>query len=231
MFSAHVDSIKDSGYKAISLSEAVSFREKNNEWPTNTVVITFDDGFANFYESAWPVLAQHRFSATVFVISGYMGCKNDWDQPPFSLGTQPLLSWTQAAELAQAGIEIGSHTKTHPDLRRCSFKEVEEQLSASRYEIEDRLGFAVKSFAYPYGATNEVIQRQASAVFSCACTTVLKRANGESLHSLPRVDAYYMKSAARLQLLLQGELDTYLTFRRFGRLARKTLKLGSRAKY
>jgi peptidoglycan/xylan/chitin deacetylase (PgdA/CDA1 family) len=226
LFSTHMEEIKRAGFNAVSLTEAVSFRKNNGQWPDKTVVLTFDDGFANVYETAGPILAAHGFTATVFVITEFMGRNNEWAEPPAHLGSQSILTWRQAAELAKAGLEIGSHTKTHPDLRRCSREQREEELAGSRKEIEDRLGLRVDSLAYPYGENDTATVEQAARHFSSACTTVLQEANGQPLHSLPRVDAYYLGGTTYLQRLLAGELTTYLAIRRFGRSARRVLRFG-----
>lgn len=223
IFREHLQCIKDLGFRGISLTTAVEHRQQNDSWPEQSVVLTFDDGFANVHRSALPALSQHGFSATVFLVSGHMGGNNDWAPPPDGLGIRQILSWQQAAELASAEIEIGSHTRTHPDLRTCSPAEVKEQMCSSRKEIEDRLGIPVRSFAYPYGVTTQEAKSCASRTFDAACTTVLKRANSDPVHCLPRVDVYYIKNLKTLERLLQCELEMYLLFRRIGRRARQVL--------
>ena len=220
-FENQMNALAANGFRGTSLREAVKHREQTGTWPAQTVVLTFDDGFANFYEVAMPVLARHGFTATVFIISGYMGGQNDWDAPPAGLGVLPILSWPQAAELARAGIEIGSHTQTHRDLRHCSPSEVEHELTASCADIEEHLGLRPKSFAYPYGAVNDLSRQLATREFRAACTTELRRTNDDPVNLLPRIDMYYLKSPRKFARLLEGQLDQYLAIRRWGRLARQ----------
>jgi peptidoglycan/xylan/chitin deacetylase (PgdA/CDA1 family) len=212
--------LAETGFRGVSLREALSHREAHGAWPERSVALTFDDGYANFYEEAAPALAQHDFTATVFVISGYVGKRNDWEPPPAGLGLREMLTWPQIIELSSAGIEIGAHTRAHRDLRRLSTSEAQGEIGGSRAEIEDRLGRAVESFAYPFGhvslASLEIVRRE----FRAACTTELRRASEEPLHELPRVDMYYLRAPRRLPRLLEGRLDRYLTVRRLGRLAR-----------
>jgi peptidoglycan/xylan/chitin deacetylase (PgdA/CDA1 family) len=226
IFREHMECIEDNGFRGISLSAAVDYREQHHSWPARSVVLTFDDGFANVHKSALPTLTQHGFSATVFVISGHMGGYNDWAPAPDGLGSRGILTWQQASELASAGIEIGSHTHTHPDLSRCTPAELERQISISRAEIEDHIGRPVTTFAYPYGVTTTVAKRLVARQFRAACTTVLKKANGDLLHCLPRIDMYYIGSPQKLERLLDGQLDRYLALRRFGRSARRILNSG-----
>lgn len=222
-FARQMDCIASSGYRGIALCEALAHREATREWPRQSVVLTFDDGFRNFYDEAMPVLARHGFKGTVFIVSDHMGGHNDWETPLPGLGSRDILTWQQAIELADAGIEIGSHTKTHPDLRRLSEAEAQREIAGSREEIESHLGQAVKSFAYPFGETNPASMECVKQEFHAACTTVLQRANGGSLHSLPRVDMYYLRSQRNLQRLLNGQLDQYLALRCVGRSIRRAL--------
>lgn len=215
--------LSESGFKGTSLREALAHRSTTGFWPERTVVLTFDDGFANFYEKAWSVLQQYGFKATVFVISGYMGKQNDWAPPPPGLGMRDILSWEQATELSLNGMEIGSHTQTHRDLSRCSEWEVQREVIDSRAEIEDHLAMPVETFAYPYGATDPVSLGYVERTFQAACTTVLKEVNGEALHSLPRIDVYYLKSPGAITKLLDGQLNKYLAVRHWARVARRAL--------
>ncbi len=215
--------LAEAGFRGVSLREALSYRESHNSWPERSVALTFDDGFANFYEEAMPTLVRRGFTATVFVISGHVGGRNDWEQPPERLGSRAMLDWSQIVETAAAGIEIGAHTRRHRDLRRLSTPEAKEEICGSRAEIEDRLGQPVESFAYPYGHVTSESRSIVRQEFKTACTTELRRAGDEPLHELPRVDMYYLRAQRQLSRLLDGRLDRYLTVRRLGRMARSAL--------
>src|SRR5215813_3935429 len=219
-FEAQISALAESGFRGVSLRDALVYREAHNAWPERSVALTFDDGYANFYEVAAPALAARGFSATVFVVSGHVGGRNDWDPPPAGLGSRPMLSWSQLSELSSAGIEIGAHTRRHKDLRRLSTPEARDEIGGSRAEIEVRLGRTVESFAYPFGCVSpdalEIVRRE----FRAACTTALRRAGREPLHELPRVDMYYLRTPRQLLRLLDGRQDRYLTIRRLARSAR-----------
>lgn len=217
------------GFRGISLNEAVTHREREGVWPEQRVVITFDDGFANVYDQALPELSNYGFTATVFIVTGHMGGRNDWNEEPARrLGCLPLLSWKQAAELAATGIEIGSHTQTHCDLRSCSTEEANNEISRSVADIENRLGLRAQSFAYPYGGTNLISRRLTAKYFRASCTTELRRANSDALDALPRVDMHYVRSPLLFAGLLEGKLDQYLAVRRLGRRARRVFMSDSR---
>ena len=222
-FAEQMGALAESGFRGISLSEALAYRDAHKQWPEACAVLTFDDGFANFYETAMPEIARHNFTATVFVISGHVEGHNDWDAPPSGLGSQRMLTWRQVKELSEQGIEIGGHTRTHPDLRRLSEKEIEEEIAGGCAEISDQAGRAVENFAYPYGYLNRQAEEVVRRTIRSACTTELRRASNESLHALPRVDMYYLQSPQQLQSLVTGKLDGYLTVRRWGRVIRQAM--------
>ncbi len=223
VFGEHMACIAELGLRGITLSEAVAYRTDHGAWPDNAVVLTFDDGYLNFYDEAVSTLVRHCFSATLFVVSGHVGGLNDWAPPPAGLGTRPLLTWDQLGELATAGMDIGSHGKTHADLRQLDQTQLAREIIGSRTDIEARLGRPVETFAYPFGSVGESARAVVQSEYRAACTTVLKRVAREPLCELPRVDMYYIRSRGRLEALLRERLDGYLAIRRWGRAIRARL--------
>jgi peptidoglycan/xylan/chitin deacetylase (PgdA/CDA1 family) len=220
VFAEQMQCLADQGVRGIALRDAVAHQRAHGVWPAGCAVITFDDGYANFCDAALAPLACHGFTATVFVVSGHIGRSNDWAPPPPGLGAQSILSAQQLRDLTEAGIEIGAHTRSHPDLRLLSPGAAEAEIVASRVDLEGQLGQQVGSFAYPFGnltpAAVEIVRRE----FQAACTTALRRAGDESPHTLPRVDMFYVRAPQMLERLVRGELDGYLTLRRWGRALR-----------
>jgi peptidoglycan/xylan/chitin deacetylase (PgdA/CDA1 family) len=225
LFAEHMAVLGALGFRGISLDEAVAHREQNGSWPVRSVALTFDDGFANFHEEALPVLARHGFTATVFLVTGHVGARNDWARPPDRLGDRPMLTWKQVRDAADAGIEIGAHTRTHPDLRALAPDRAADELRSSREEIEARMGAKVTSFAYPYGLLDDSTTALVRREYRAACTTVLRRAGADDVHLLPRIDAYYVPDARELERIVTGERDTYLALRRVARGVRSKLPL------
>jgi peptidoglycan/xylan/chitin deacetylase (PgdA/CDA1 family) len=147
------------------------------------VGITFDDGYANVLENALPELQRRGFGASAFVISGYLGGTNDWDQGP----VWTLLTAGQVGELAAAGIEIGSHSATHPRLAGLAQGRLTEEISGSRASLTKLLGSPVRGFAYPYGSMDAAARRavrEAGYEYACAVNATIAE---RGLMALPRI--------------------------------------------
>lgn len=113
------------------------------------VLITFDDGFIDLYEFAFPVLAEENVPALVFVVSGYAGMKNEWE---VTLGKSfTHLSWDRVKEMHKYGITIGSHSHLHPDYSRSPINVVKHDMEVSLKVISDKIGERVKYLSYPFG--------------------------------------------------------------------------------
>ena len=222
-FADQIARVADLGFRGISLREAVAHRAATGSWPRQRVVLTFDDGYANVYDLAWPNLLRYGFTATLFLVTQHVGGWNDWEPPPAGLGARPMLSWQQVAELSATGMEIAAHTQTHRNLLELSAADAAGEIVASRTDIESHLQQSVESFAYPFGRNSAAVEEIVRREFRAACTTVLRRARHDVLTRLPRIDAYYLRSPDLLRRLLTGQLDRYLTLRRWGRAVRQAL--------
>ncbi len=217
VFGEQMATLASAGVECVSLREAIEKRESGGEWPARCAVVTFDDGYASVHEHALPVLREHGFGATVFVVSGHVGGRNDWAPPPRRLGERPLLSWGQIEELAASGVEIGAHTVTHPDLTSLADDEIKGEIVRSKDMLEAGLGRSVETFAYPYGRENRRASAVARQTFRAACTTSLRRAGGEDHWSLPRVDMYYALRFVDPRRVVEGGDDWRLAVLSWGR--------------
>ena len=135
------------------------------------------------------------------------------------------MGWPEIRELHSQGVEFGSHTVTHPDLRRLPKGRVESELSDSKARIEDELGARVSQFAYPYGYFDSDIKAKVEREFAGACTTKLGRVAIESdPHELPRIEMYYFSRRATLDLIVDKHIDRYLAVRQVLRDVRRAFK-------
>lgn len=136
--------LRRSGRRVLTLREAI---EQPDRGP-RPLVLTFDDGYADFYTRALPVLQEYGLAATVFVATGYVGQVAGWENAG---PATPLLTWPQLRELAAAGFEFGAHSVTHLDVRKADDETVCAELAQSKAVLEEELGQEVVSFAYPFG--------------------------------------------------------------------------------
>jgi len=144
VFERHMKFLHDNGYSGVRVSDAVSRSGKPGQASGQLVAITFDDGYRDFYSEAFPVLRKYGFSATMYLPTAYI------ERFPQAFKGIECLTWNQVRELRSAGIEFGSHTVTHPQLKSLGNNEIAYELGTSKDMIEQELGCAVKSFAYPY---------------------------------------------------------------------------------
>jgi peptidoglycan/xylan/chitin deacetylase (PgdA/CDA1 family) len=181
------------------------------------VALTFDDGFQNFYEHAYPVLRDCGFPATVFVVTGFCGSTNNWPSQPANPPVPRLLlmGWSELRKVAASNISLGSHTCTHPYLPGLSATQLDEELRVSRSDIEDRIGQPVTSFAYPYGATTANVRAAVRRQYQLACGTKLAYLSEDSdATELPRLDTYYLQKRMWFQSLSRQYGAAYIAMRR-----------------
>ncbi len=144
IFAQHMKYLKENGYRSVSLSEALQWLDESGPANSRPVVITFDDGYRDFYTEAFPTLNKYGFSAIVYLPTAYIG------QVPQKFKGIECLTWNEVRELQAAGVEFGSHTVTHPKLVSMKAEDIRYEVRASKETIEQELGCALTSFAYPY---------------------------------------------------------------------------------
>ena len=123
-------------------------------------LVTFDDGLANLYTHALPVLEQEGVPALVFMVAGHVGGLSTWEAEPRWRGN-PLLTWEQMREMQDRGITFGSHTLTHPHLPALPESDWRRELTESKRLLEEGLERPVETLAYPYGDFSPEIARAA----------------------------------------------------------------------
>lgn len=164
-FSTHLDLIAESGREAVTVTTLVRSLQDRNPIDRPLVLITFDDGFADFARSALPALERHGLASTLYVTTGALAGRNESVLPPADMLESSVLP-----ELEAAGVEIGSHTHTHRQLDLLPADEVERELRLSGHLLADELGHEVPSFAYPYGFWRpRILGRLRKTGFSSAC--------------------------------------------------------------
>jgi len=210
-----------SNARVVPLRELVDALANRMPMPARTVVLTFDDGFRDFHAVAAPVLLRLSLPATVFLPTMYVGGKNDWPGQPGWVVPQALMSWTEIRELAEQGIEFGSHSVSHPDLTKLSTAKLEGELEKSKSEIESRTGKSAAYYCYPYGLWNPRVRDAAEVTYRGACATGAGVVETDAdPFALPRVDAHYVRNTERFRTLFTEGFVRYVTLRRWIRRLR-----------
>jgi len=165
IFKRQMKFLSRNNYRVASLREVIKMIKKGKNIPKDWVVITFDDGYRDFYNQAYPILREHKFNATVFVTIDYL-----WNN-------KNCLSWDQVEQLAKDDlIDIGSHSLYHSKLVLLSVSQAEKEILLSKLILEKRLKKTIMFFSYPFGATNDSIKGLVKkAGFEAAVGTAYQR--------------------------------------------------------
>ena len=147
-FEAQMKYLADNGYHTITPEDMVDAWENGTELPDRPVIITFDDGYADNYRNAYPILKKYNLKGTIFLISDYVGTYPNY------------LTWTQAEEMQESGlINFESHTLSHEQLDTTSPEETWNQVDGSKKALEWHLRKEINFLAYPCGSYDEELQR------------------------------------------------------------------------
>jgi peptidoglycan/xylan/chitin deacetylase (PgdA/CDA1 family) len=195
-FAAEMQLLAEQGFQVISLAEACR-RLSSAEDLARTIVLTFDDGHRDFLTTAAPVLRQHDFTATLFVVTGRLGDTTRWSSTDKK---SALLTRDQLRELRSEGFHLGSHTVTHADLRTLDEATLDRELGDSLAAIAD-MGETFFPFAYPGGTfTQRERDAVAHAGYDCGVIVGGRWGNG------PETDRFLLK---REPMLASDSLDWF----------------------
>jgi peptidoglycan/xylan/chitin deacetylase (PgdA/CDA1 family) len=168
LFEDHMRYLQQHRYTPITVSEFVAAQSLPGfKLPERPVVLTFDDGFADFHDAAFPILRRYGFPATLYVATGFVNGTSRWLRHEGE-ANRPMLTWEQLREISANGIECGGHSHTHPQLDTLSLADASREIVQSTRLLEDHLEQKVFSFAYPFGYHTADICRQ---VREAGCTS------------------------------------------------------------
>lgn len=217
VFARQMEWLARNAVSVVTIGELLALPDEKH-----AVALTFDDAFQNFADVAAPILAKHRFPATVFVVSERVGATNRWRSAvDRGIPELPLMHWNTLRDLAAAGITLGAHTRTHPRLDRVDAAGLADEILGSAESIRTNVGCEVTAFAYPYGAVSGDATEVAKSGFRHACTTELRMVrSSDDPRLLPRLDMYYFRRAASLDAWLTPGFPYRLGLRSFARRVR-----------
>lgn len=178
-FEKQMEYLFKQNYQPITFEEFFNFLKTKREIPERSLIITFDDGWKNQYQYAFPVLKKYGFKATFFVVVN-------------SIGNPASMNWEELKELLENEMEIGSHSMTHSDLRHLSSASLKYEIQNSKIILEKNLGRKINVFAYPYGAFDtKTIEAVKESNYLMARTTLEGiNQNLENLYTLKGIQVY-----------------------------------------
>jgi peptidoglycan/xylan/chitin deacetylase (PgdA/CDA1 family) len=207
-FSQQMRWLRHAGYRTVDLAEARKDLESGADL-SKKIVLTFDDGYRDFYTDAMEVLKQCGFTATIFLATDRIR------HTSARIEGADYLTWRDVRELRAEGIRFGSHTVTHPDLRSLAPEQLEYELGHSKETIEQELGDPVDSFSYPFAFPEEdknfmrfLEDLLKNLGFECGVSTILGRASRKSNRFfLPRLPVNNWDDTLLLRAKLEGAYD------------------------
>lgn len=170
-FAEQMHLLRTGGYTLLRLSEVREHLDEHRPFPDRTVIVTFDDGFADNYHNALPILQREAIPMTLFLTADFIGA----DELPVlrdRSGVRPL-DWAQVGEMVKSGVELGAHTLTHPNLTELGDDDLRREIIESRVRIEQHASVRVRTFCYPRGNFDERVKTAVrDAGYDLACTTM-----------------------------------------------------------
>jgi peptidoglycan/xylan/chitin deacetylase (PgdA/CDA1 family) len=203
-FERQVRALRRWGYRLVAAGEQAKLARQSQV--SGTASVSFDDGLADNVSTLLPLLVRERIPATVFVVTGWLGHHH----PVASWA--PIITATGLRELHAAGIEIGAHTVTHPDLTTVSVSEATAELLNARATLEALLDAAVTVSAYPFGHANATIERACRDAGYEAAYRSAGRGSWSSPWALPRHDMNYDAGVLGLRLKRAGVYEPVMQY-------------------
>ncbi|WP_395692769.1 polysaccharide deacetylase family protein [Nocardioides sp.] len=204
-FRRNLDVLEDWGATVLPLGAAVAALDEG-VLPERAVSLTFDDGYASVVETAWPILRERGLTATLFVVTGYLSGAGRfaWDRAEPEHDRHRLASADELLAAAGEGLDLGSHTVTHPWLPRLDPDELKRELVESRTAMEELLGRPVDQIAYPTGGWSPVVRAAAADAGYRIGVTVDRGLNTVRIPRLSLRRSFAPTEAADLRLVLDG---------------------------
>ncbi len=195
--------LRERGYRNLTFDQWRAAADRRAPLPARSVMLTFDDGYADFPTYALPLLRRYGFQATMFVVTDLVGGSNVWDERIDE--RIELMDWPTLLSLREQGVELGSHSSAHRPLVSLSAVELTRDLCRSRACLQERTGAPVRSVCYPYGLNDVTVRSVAAACgFHFGVTTDEWRASfNDDLLRLPRFEVRGTDSLERFAAMLE----------------------------
>lgn len=202
-------------YHCISLRGWIETVISRRQCPPRTFVLTFDDGYKDNYEIALPILKAHKFTATVFVVTGQIGMSAVWEKKE-GIPDLPMMSVEDIREMSKSGIDIQPHSHNHPSLPKLEEAGIKEEILCSKGTIEAITKKEADLFCYPYGHyDNRVISLLKNQGFKGAVTIDFGRDDaGADPFRLKRIGSARFRTLFRFGLVMTGWYEKIMKVKR-----------------
>lgn len=221
-FAMQMETLARCGYASARVADFLAWHQGKGDM-ARKVLITFDDAFADFAETAAPILQKHGFSALMFAPTRKLGGAEDWYTFPAT--NRPLMTREQMVALAAQGIEFGAHGRTHVPLPSVSGDARTSEIAGSGADLAEWLGAFPRAFAAPYGIVDTNVVCEIADHYAIAFGTRFAEAERtDHRHDIPRIDMHYFRSPWAWRNFLEGGRLYFATrqaLRRVGQALRK----------
>ncbi len=176
--------LSENGYNTITPEQLYDNITTGAELPKKPILITFDDGYQDNYDNAYPILKKYNMKATIFVVTGFLGKDKNY------------LTWEEAKELENSGISIESHTLNHKSMTELSDEQLRVELVNSRIDIKEKLGKESYFMAYPTGTYNlHIANMVKEAGYKGAFTIKYGNADGNTnVYAIERIPIFHTEN-------------------------------------
>jgi peptidoglycan/xylan/chitin deacetylase (PgdA/CDA1 family) len=170
------------------------------------VVFTFDDGYRDFLLNALPVLGDLNIPATLFVPTAKVGHTSDWSWRDTE---RPVMTWDEFRACQAAGIELESHTATHPDLGKATEPDIVSEFAQARDDLTRHTGVEPFSIAYPYGRSNSRVHSIAARYYRAGLSLggLWGFSSATDRYQIPRYLVRGDMTAAEILAIARGRWD------------------------
>ncbi len=182
-FDKQMNYLKSEGYNTITPEQLYQHLVNGTQLPENPIIITFDDGYEDNYQYAYPILKKYGFTGTVFIITSLVGQQN-------------YLTWDQIKEMKANGMDFQSHTVSHKSMTELTEQQLRDELVNSKKTLDEQLGQDTQFFAYPTGTYNLYIAKLVKdAGYKAAFTIKYGNVdNASNLYALERVPIFHTEN-------------------------------------
>jgi peptidoglycan/xylan/chitin deacetylase (PgdA/CDA1 family) len=223
-FTAQIHFLTDH-FRIVSIDHLVALLQNIHSIPPNTIALSIDDGFQDFYSNGFPILRQFAVPATVFIPTGCI----DGDSKSLThrkLPQNEFLTWDQIREMSLFGIDFGSHSVSHNSLTQLPHREIQYELEYSKERLESEIGKKINGFAYPYGTFRDIDPKIGELIartgFSWAVTSISGvNKPGSNRFALRRTMIEDKDGLQGFKRAVSGSLDGWIVFQKMGYYLKK----------